>query len=173
MFKSIYLINLRTEERWLDSFAERISNPRRSMWWRTQRQRQRRRKRRERPHRCLIDSPLLPRRAWMTFPESYPRRCRLHRRTAVEVVVGWRGGSRRRSNSQVAGNDPRGILVTVPSAKPAPSRAPSLPSQSVYSLHSNTQRAASSARPPGPLPTYTTQHSAASAWRSSSARSLD
>ena len=77
------------------------------------------------------------------------------------------GGNRRKSHSQVAGNDQRGIVVTVPSAKPAPSRAPSLPSQSVYSLHSNTQRAASSARPPGPPPTYTTQHSAARAWRSS------
>ena len=77
------------------------------------------------------------------------------------------GGNRRRSNSQAAGNDSRGIVVTVPSVKPAPSRAPSLPSQSAYSLHSNTQRAASSARPPGPPPTYTTQHSAARAWRSS------
>ena len=77
------------------------------------------------------------------------------------------GGNRRRSTSQVAGNDQRGIVVTVPSAKPAPSRAPSLPSQSAYSLHSNSQRAASSARPPGPPPTYTTQHGAARAWRSS------
>ena len=80
---------------------------------------------------------------------------------------GLEGGNRRRSTSQVAGNEPRGIVVTVPSVKPAPSRAPSLPSQSAYSLHSNTQRAASSARPPGPPPTYTTQHSAARAWRSS------
>jgi len=78
------------------------------------------------------------------------------------------GGNRQRSNSQVAGNDPRGIVVTVPSIKPAaPSRAPSLPSQSTYSLHSTTQRAAGVARPPGPPPTYTTQHSAARAWRSS------
>ncbi|EDR00504.1 uncharacterized protein LACBIDRAFT_334125 [Laccaria bicolor S238N-H82] len=61
------------------------------------------------------------------------------------------------------GNDPRGIVVTVPSAKPAPSRAPSLPNQSTYSLQSSTQRA----RPPGPPPTYTTQQSAARAWRSS------
>ena len=77
------------------------------------------------------------------------------------------GGNRRKSHSQVAGNDQRGIVVTVPSAKPAPSRAPSLPNQSTYSLHSNAQRAAGAARPPGPPPTYTTQHSAARAWRSS------
>ena len=80
---------------------------------------------------------------------------------------GLEGGNRRRSASQVAGNEPRGIVVTVPSAKPVPSRAPSLPSQSAYSLHSNAQRAAGAARPPGPPPTYTTQHSAARAWRSS------
>ena len=43
----------------------------------------------------------------------------------------------------------------------------SLPSPSAYSLHSNTQRAAGAARPPGPPPTYTMQHSAARAWRSS------
>jgi hypothetical protein len=77
------------------------------------------------------------------------------------------GGNRRRSNSQVSGNDPHGIIVTVPSGKPALSRAPSLPNQSVYSLQS-TQCTAGSARLPGPPPTYTTQHSAARAWRSSS-----
>ena len=76
-------------------------------------------------------------------------------------------GNRRRSHSQVAGNDQRGIVVTVPSAKPAPSRAPSLPSRSTYSLHSNAQRTVGSARPPGPPFTYMTQHSAARAWRSS------
>ena len=72
-------------------------------------------------------------------------------------------GNRWRSHSQVAGNDQHGIVVTVPSAKPAPS----LPSRSTYSLHSNAQRAVGSARPPGPPPTYMTQHSAAHAWRSS------
>ena len=46
-------------------------------------------------------------------------------------------GNRRRSHSQVAGNDQRGIVVTVPSAKPVPSRAPSLPSWLTYSVHSN------------------------------------
>ena len=92
VFKSIYLINLHTEERWLDSFAERINNPPRSMWWRTQRQRRRPRKRKEGHHHCLLGSPLLLRRARMTFPELYPRPCRLQRRTALVVVVGWRGG---------------------------------------------------------------------------------
>lgn len=77
------------------------------------------------------------------------------------------GGNRRRSNSQVGGNEPRGIVITVPSGKPASLEAPSLPSQSTYLLQSTTQRAAGATRPPGPPPTYTTQHSAARAWRSS------
>ncbi|KIJ91401.1 hypothetical protein K443DRAFT_14426 [Laccaria amethystina LaAM-08-1] len=77
------------------------------------------------------------------------------------------GGNRQRSNSQVSGNDPHGIIVTVPSGKPALSRAPSLPNKSVYSLQS-TQCTAGSARLPGPPPMYMTQHSAARAWRSSS-----